>query len=185
MKYVFLVEERSMKVFLDVLLDKYSDIIFQVVSHSGKSDLKSSIPRKLKALNGIETMFVVLVDKDYSDCKKLKEEFVSICESVAHVNFKVRIVCHELESWYLGDLSAVDKAFGTKLSKERNKTRYRKPDERAHPKEYLLKRINTRGQTDIARKMANAMTPESISENRSHSFHVLLDTLGLCFKQVE
>ena len=179
MKYVFLVEERSMAVFLSELLGKNSNLDFRVVPHNGKSDLKASIPRKLHAFQGHETMFVVLVDQDSTDCNALKDDFIAICQRVANINFKVRIVCRELEAWYLGDLSAVDKAFGTKLYKERNKARHRWPDDRAYPKEYLQKIINTRGQIDIAKRMANAMTPASISENRSHSFRVFINTLGI------
>ena len=180
-KYVFLVEERSMAEFLEGFLRKNSDLEFQVVPHRGKDDLKASVPRKLRGMNRADTTFVILVDQDSSDCKVLKDEFTSICIKIAQANFKVRIICRELEAWYLGDLFAVDKAFGTKLYRERNRERHREPDKWEHAKEYLQKLINNHGQIDIAKKMANAMTPESISANRSKSFLVFLNTLGLKF----
>ena len=48
---VFLLGEHSMKAFLDTLLPNIlpPGINFRTISHSGKTDLKKSIPRKLRA----------------------------------------------------------------------------------------------------------------------------------------
>ena len=51
MTIIFLLEERSMKEVLDIILPKIlpADVCFKTIPHSGKSDLQESIPRKLKA----------------------------------------------------------------------------------------------------------------------------------------
>lgn len=49
-KIVFLLEEYSMKVFLEALLPRhFPGLNVQCVSHEGKKDLEKSIPRKLRA----------------------------------------------------------------------------------------------------------------------------------------
>lgn len=51
MTLVFLLEELSMKVFLEGLLPRVlpEHIGVQLIPHEGKSDLEKSIPRKLRA----------------------------------------------------------------------------------------------------------------------------------------
>ena len=54
----------------------------------------------------------------------------------------IRIPCHELESWFLGDLQAVEKGLAIKsgkLSKLQQKQKYRNPDNLASPKQELKK----------------------------------------------
>ena len=185
MKYIFLTEERSMKTFLDVLLRKnYPQFDFRTIHHEGKSDLKKSIPNKFGALNTDDTMFVILIDQDSSDCLALKSEINAICKRIKNINnikYKVRIVCHELESWYLGDLSAIDKAFSIKPSKMQGKRKFRNPDKLANAKQELRRYIKREhiGQVETAEKIAGTMTISNMQNNRSYSFHVFLRTIGL------
>lgn len=53
MMQVFLLEEKSMKVFLDILLPKIlsPDIGFCTIPHEGKSDLRKLLSIKLRAWN--------------------------------------------------------------------------------------------------------------------------------------
>lgn len=110
MKLVFLLEEKSMKRFLDIIIPKIlpAEIQYQTIPHEGKTDLEKSIPRKLKAWNEPDTKFIVIQDQDSWDCKKLKQKLVDLCKPTGR-EYLVRIACHELESWYFGDLSAVSK----------------------------------------------------------------------------
>ena len=149
------------------------------MSHSGKSDLKKSIPIKLKALKKPDVQFIILIDQDSSNCNTLKSEIIEICDRVKGINYKVRVVCRELEAWYLGDLNAVDNAFGTKLVRHKKQKDFRVPDSIVEPKQKLLKYIKERGQIAIAEKMANAMTWTSIENNPSDSFRIFLQTIGL------
>lgn len=57
-----------------------------------------------------ETRFVVLIDQDSNDCIVLKDRLSGLCQEGGRENCLVRIVCHELESWFLGDLEAVGQA---------------------------------------------------------------------------
>jgi hypothetical protein len=180
--YYFLTEERSMKNFLEILLPKLGfDENYRIVSFEGKSDLKKSISRKIDASER-GSRFIVLIDQDSNDCLRLKQEIQEIIErqssKVEEIEYRVRIVCHELESWYLGDLLAIDKAFGTKMVQHVNKRTYRNPDHYlSNPKQVFLKQIGTIGQIAAAEKMANAMTMEGIKNNRSHSFKVFISTV--------
>ena len=182
MKYIFLTEEKSMETFLNVFLqNNYTQIDFMIIHHEGKSHLKKSIPKKFQALNADDTMFVVLIDQDSSKCTVLKNEINNICKKIKNINYKIRVVCHELESWYLGDLSAIDDAFSIQLSKNKNKKKFREPDKLANAKQELEKYINHGhiGQIETAKKIATAMNVSSIKSNRSYSFHVFLRTIGL------
>jgi hypothetical protein len=75
-------------------------------------------------------------------------------------------------------LSAVDTAFGTSIKGQANKRTYRDPDNTlGNPKQVLKSIIGEKGQTQIAEKMARAMTPEGIKDNTSHSFRVFVETV--------
>jgi hypothetical protein len=133
----FLLEEKSMEAFLKNLLPKilpskykYNENYF-LRPHSGKSDLLKSIPQKLKISYGVPTTFVILHDQDANDCKTLKSEILNICTANCKNNndFLIRIVCRELESWYLGDMQAIEKAFSNfKALNYKNKAKFRTPD---------------------------------------------------------
>ena len=152
MNYVLLVEEKSMKIFLETFLPfKFPECKFRVISHEGKVDLKQSLVREMKVLNWNTPMFIVLIDKDANDCRVLKTEIDNLC-CATETNYKIRIVCHELESWYLGDLAAVDIAFSTKLSKHSNKKTFREPDDLPNAKEILKEHIGQIGQNQNSGK---------------------------------
>lgn len=171
---VFLLEEPSMKAFLDVFLPKIlpNDIIFRTIPHNGKSDLKKSIPNKLKAWNR-NAKFVILHDKDSNDCLTLKNELLQLCRETGRPDTLIRIVCTEIESWYLGDLEAVAVAFGIdSIRRQQNTRKFREPDNLGNPKEELKKLVKTYQPTSGARNIAKYMKPDS---NYSHSFKVFVD----------
>ena len=70
MKLVFLLEERSMKVLLDIILPKIlpEGVSFQTIPHEGKSELEKSIPIKLRAWNEPNVAFVIVHDQDSNNC---------------------------------------------------------------------------------------------------------------------
>ena len=123
-KIVFMLEESSAKELLDVLIPKIislNDFTFLCIVHEGKSHLRKSIQRKLCAWKEPNVQFVILHDKDSSDCLILKKELISLVEKSNRTDTLIRIICTELESWYLGDLEAVEKAFSVDLSKKKIK----------------------------------------------------------------
>jgi hypothetical protein len=168
-----------MSTFLSALFKNiFPTLKFRVVHHEGKDDLKKSIINKLKAHSDANIRVIVLVDQDSSpDCKKLKQNIDDLCKKSGKENYKIRIVCHELESWYLGDLASIDVAFGTNLARDKGKKKYREPDKIANAKQMIKRITKQAGQIYIASKIGSAMTPESIAENKSKSFQSFLNAL--------
>jgi hypothetical protein len=172
-KLVFLLEEESMSKVLENILPKIlpTDIKFQCVPHKGKSDLHKSIPIKLRAWNEPNVSFVVVHDKDSWDCIKLKNELSKLARTNKRPDTLIRIVCTELESWFLGDISSIEKAFKIDLSHKKNKALFRNPDNIANAKEELKKLIPLYQQISGSDNISKHM---NISNNTSHSFHVFI-----------
>ena len=181
-----LVEEVSIAEVIKVILPKVLPDGWQVNEnvfirvHEGKQDLKDSIPRKLKAAQhgNSKRGFVIVQDQDANDCRALKSQLVSCCDSALEgvrkdIPYKVRIVCHELEAWYLGDMPAIAKVFPKfKVEKQENRAIFRNPDKCICPKNELKKVVGDYGQIIMAKSMAPLMDPH---ENRSTSFHSFFD----------
>lgn len=169
MKIVFLLEEPSMKEVLNVLLPQIlpHDVLFQLVPHQGKSDLRKSILNKLRNWNEPDVKFVVLQDQDLSDCRDLKQDLKTLCDE-NRIGVQVCIACKELEAWYLGDLSAVERAYDINLNKARKK--FKIPDAIDSPKERLYELLRGKGHSQIsgARRIAAHM---NVSGNISESFN--------------
>lgn len=171
---VFLLEEESMKALLDVLLPQIlpTHIRFLCIPHQGKQDLEKSIPRKLRAWQAPNTFFVIVRDKDRADCLEVKKHLVTLCEQAGRGDSLVRIACHELESWFLGDLAAVEKAFGIKnLADQQQKRKYKEPDKLANAPEELEKLVKGYRKISGAKAIAVYM---DIHQNYSHSFNCFI-----------
>jgi hypothetical protein len=56
-----------------------------------------------------DSFFVVLRDQDSGDCLEIKERLMALCGRAGKEDALVRIACRELESFYLGDLKAVER----------------------------------------------------------------------------
>jgi hypothetical protein len=129
-RLVFMVEEPSMKTLLDELLPRlFPDLEFLCIPHEGKTDLEKSIPRKLRAWTVPDDRFVVVRDNDGADCLALKARLGRLCQSAGRADTLIRIVCEELEAWYLGQPDAIAAAFKEPgiLAKCRS-ARFRNPD---------------------------------------------------------
>ena len=172
MKLVFMLEERSMKELLDSILPRILPdyVQYLTISHDGKSDLEKSLPIKLNAWREPNVMFVVVHDQDSNDCKQLKQKLISLCEG-HEKSVLIRIPCHELESWYWGDLKAVSIAYGRDLTKLQRRRQYREPDKIESPKRELKRYIPEMGQIEGARRIGPLM---DINNNTSYSFRVFV-----------
>ena len=173
-KIVFLLEERSAEELLTTLLPKIlptNDFLFLCIPHEGKSDLKKSIPRKLRAWKEQDVQFVILHDKDASDCFILKNELMLLAKNGKRTDTLVRIACTELESWFLGDLEAVEKAFSIDLSKRKTKTMYQNPDLISNAKEELKRLVPQYQPINGSRSISKFM---DIDKNKSKSFQVFI-----------
>lgn len=169
---VFLLEEPSMEMLLRGLLPRLlpAGVRWTLVPHEGKTDLQRSIVRKLRAWGAPQPAFVILMDQDSADCHALKSELQRLCRDGGRPDALVRIVCHELESWLLGDLAALEIGLGQKgLAKKQVKAKYRVPDKLANAAEELKKLAP--GYQKIAG--ARAVAPHlSLETNASTSFKI-------------
>ncbi|MDO6805464.1 DUF4276 family protein, partial [Wenyingzhuangia sp. 1_MG-2023] len=84
----------------------------------------------------------------------------------------VRIVVHELESWFLGDLAAVAHAFNQPtLAKKQNSKKFRNPDALANAQQELKKLIKGYQKNSGARDIAPHL---SLTDNQSESYRQFL-----------
>jgi hypothetical protein len=177
-----LVEELSMKNFLTVLLPRILPNGYRlnencfIRAHEGKQDLQKSIPRKIRAFNQSKIPYKVIVlhDQDSADCRVLKQKLKQLVLDNAPIPMLIRIVCRELEAWYLGDMEAISKVYPAfKVDKYRNLTVFRKPDI-CNAADELKKRIPT-----FQKGYASKEIPKhfNLSQNSSESFNQFV--LGL------
>ena len=176
-RLIFMLEEASMKVLLDGLLPRlFPELSFQCIAHEGKSDLRKSLPRKLSAWKIPGDRFVVVQDKDGSDCIALKNDLIELVGTGGRPDTLVRIACYELESWYFGQPEALVRVFGDpSLRGLGSKSAYRQPDSIDQPSQRLAKLCPAFQKIGTARAMARYLDPKA---NRSHSFKVLIDGIA-------
>jgi hypothetical protein len=174
-RIIFLLEEPSMRVLLDDWLPRLfpgwvDGEHFQCVPHEGKSDLDRSIPRKLAAWRIPGDRFVIVRDNDNANCIDLKARLVALCNQAGRPDTLVRIVCQELESWYLGDLAALSLAFDApKIDSPAHRKRFIDPDEVQKPSIEVKRLVPTFQKTGGARVMALHL---NVAGNRSKSLKV-------------
>lgn len=174
MLLVFMVEEESALKVLGALLPSIvpAGVQVQVLKHRGNADLRKSIPVKLKSWRIPDTRFVVLHDQDGRDCVELKHELVKLCADAGRPDTLVRIVCQELESWYFGDLDALEAVYGNDVSKRiRNKAPFRVPDAIAKPSRELERLIPEFQKGAASEGVSRHMVPDG---NSSASFQVFV-----------
>lgn len=176
-RLVFLLEEPSMKGLLEVLLPRVFPgwIVgqhFLCVPHEGKSDLDRSIPRKLSAWNIPDDRFVIVRDNDNVDCLTLKARLTTACHLYGRPDTLVRLVCQELEAWYLGDLPALAEAFSSpKVQAPAVRKRFVDPDAWQKPSVEVKRLVPDFQKVSGARAMGQVLRPEG---NSSKSFGVFL-----------
>ena len=167
-----MVEEPSMSELLDLFLPHIlpDGVEKLIITHNGKNDLQSSIPKKLRGWQTPSDRFIIVHDQDSKDCIQLKADLVSLCENSRN-DCLVRIVCGELESWYLGDLAAISKAYNKDYTQLASKKKYRAPDKLKNAKQELRKIIPAYQPIDGARKIAAYL---DVDNNLSHSFNAFV-----------
>jgi hypothetical protein len=172
---VFLLEEPSAEEMLKGLLPKIlpETIISEFRIFEGKQDLEKRISRILRAWKKPNCVFLVMRDQDSGDCRKIKQKIINLCCEAGQASAVVRIACRELESFYLGDLAAVERGLGVAgLSKRQDKAKYRTPDRLENPSQELEKLTN-----GLYQKVAGSRSIGpclDLGNNKSYSFNVLL-----------
>jgi len=126
-------------------------------------------------------------DQDSADCKDVKNILNEIASEYCHCPYMIRIVCHELESWFLGDLNAIKTVFPRfKPEAYRNKADLRNVDKVVSPNEYLLKIIpEYNGRTYLPKlETAEKISPFlDLDNNNSTSFNNSISGIRKLVKQ--
>lgn len=162
-----------------ILPDEYTlDVNCRIVTYNGKQDLKKRIPIVLRSYrHRIEpTKFIVLHDQDSADCVRLKAQLISIIEShISGFDFLVRIVCRELENWYLGDMNAIEAVYPeSNASRMIQKSKFRNPDN-VHGSDEMKRLSINFAKMDGARRLSELI---DIERNTSPSFQNFRKGIG-------
>lgn len=176
-RIIFLLEEPSMKTLLVGLLPHVfpgwvEHVHFVCIPHEGKSDLDKSIPTKLKAWRVPGDRFVIVRDNDNADCVNLKARLRKLCEASGRPDTLVRLVCQELESWYIGDIRALALAFDPQLDTPALRKRFAEPDTWQKPSKEL-ERLVPEFQKGLGARLMGQHLREN--GNLSRSFNVFVN----------
>lgn len=160
---------------LNVLLPRlFPSFAFRCIEHEGKQDLEKSVAKKLRAWHEPGVRFVVMRDQDAADCRVVKARLKALCEQGGHSDALVRLVCRELEAWYLGDVESLVGAYpesASVLRKELGKKRFRDPDAVVGPSKVLENLIPEFNKRPGAKAMGGLLT----RDNGSRSYQVFLE----------
>lgn len=113
---VFLLEEESAKNMLRPVVKELvpEDMPVQYITFSGKQDLERQLVKKIRFWRDPGSRFIILRDKDSGDCGVIKQRLLALAqESGKGDACLVRIACHELESFFLGDLAGCGAGAGS------------------------------------------------------------------------
>ncbi len=160
--------------FLEKLLPRLvPGLDFLCVSHDGKSDLEKSLASKLRSWRTPHARFVVMRDQNGEDCHSVKAKLDDLCARGGRPDSLARVVCRELEAWYVGDVDALAKAYpdtARRIRTSLGKRRFRDPDNVSQPARALAKLIPAFQKRIAARAMGKLLS----RENRSRSYQVFL-----------
>jgi hypothetical protein len=178
---VFFLEEPSAEAMLEGLLPRIipEGITWRTIVFEGKQDMEKRIVKRLCGYLNPGARFVILRDKDAGDCIVIKNCLKEKCIQAGKPETLVRIACHELESWYLADLAAVEKGLNLSgLARRQNQRIFRNPDQTPNPA-HELQRV-----APVYQKLSGsrAISPYlDVDNTRSHSFHVFVTGIQCLF----
>ncbi|MDZ7581744.1 MAG: hypothetical protein U5R30_14410 [Deltaproteobacteria bacterium] len=127
---IFLLEEPSAEEMLKGILPKLlpGDVHPEFKVFEGKNRIWKEALLDLERMVHPNCAFVVMRDQDSGDCHAVKQKLVELCPQSGKNEVLVRVACRELESFYLGDLAAVEKGLalsGLAKKQEKRSTAYR------------------------------------------------------------
>jgi len=182
---VFCLEEPSIREMLKGLIPRLlpSEVEVRYLVFEGNSDLQKRLGKRLREWRQLESHFIVLQDQHRADCLELKHQLKHICQQNGRPEALVRIVCHELENWYLGDLAAVEQGLGLRgLVRRQNSRKYRQPDTLSNAAEELFKLTQYRYQKKAGSRAIGPYLNET--SNRSNSFRVFISGLKQILQKI-
>jgi len=175
---VCLLEEPSAMEMLKALLPKIlpeDRFYYRFIVFEGKQHLEKNMERKIRLWQIPESVFLVLRDQDSGDCYRIKENLQQSVQLISPLRkILFRIACHELESFYLGDLSAVERGLQISgISRNQEKGKFRNPDLLGNPAEELMK-ITRKQYQKVSGSRSISPFLNLDGTNKSHSFNVLI-----------
>ena len=197
MHAAILVEDDSTEVTASILLSRllasHPEHTAEVVSFDGKQQMLGRLRERfyMLARSHYADRVIVVIDQDTDDCEALKRRIyddavsaglVRRYQSTSESSLRIRIAMTELESWFIGDPSAVRTAY-PRITERDMRLRRREPDTLSDASEWLERRLAIRGyyphrlpKVDVAEAIAPHLnlTPDA---NASHSFRLFLRTL--------
>lgn len=172
---VCLLEEPSAKEMLAGLFPRLlpDGVTPFIIPFEGKQDLEKQMVKKIRNWRSPDSVFLVMRDQDAGDCEVIKSGLMELCQQAGKPNTVVRIACRELESFYFGDLAAVEVGLNIQgLTQHTRKAKYRNPDDIVNPADELMKLTG-----GVYQKVSGsrAIGPHlNLEDNTSHSFRVLI-----------
>ena len=176
MTLVFCLEEPSARAMLEGVLPRLlpDGVEVRFIVFDGKQDLHKQLTKRIRGWLLPQSKFVVLRDQDSGDCLKIKGELQALCQDTGKSDVLIRIACHELESFYLGDLSAVEKGLGIEgLARQQTNSKFRVPDRLNNAAQELSRITRTRYQK-LSGSRAIGPHLSLDGQNRSASFKTLV-----------
>lgn len=152
-----------------------ADMQAHFIVFDGKQDMEKRMAMKMRYWRLPQSRFLVLRDKDSGDCMEVKAILRERCDQAGRHDAVVRVACHELESFILGDWAAVALAFDQpRLTDLSRAAKYRDPDHIAAPEAELRRHVPGYQKRDGARRIAPHM---DLARNMSRSFRHLRDAI--------
>ena len=155
------------------------------MAFGSRADVKRALEAAQKAMSSwmkltaydrakvLKKTVAVVRDNDGGDCLALKARLTQLCAELGRPETLVRLVCQELESWYIADLGALASAFpGCKLDTPGLRKRFAQPDTWNKPSAELERLIPEFQKRSGARLMAESLREDG---NRSPSFHAFIN----------
>ena len=175
---VVLLEEPSAEDFLREIIRKVvpETVCVHFLVFEGKQDLEKQLPRRVRGWLQPNSRFFVMRDQDSGDCRQIKNRLVDLCVQAGRADAVVRIACRELESFFLGDLEAVAKAFNRpQIARHRQTAKYRNPDLLGSPVDELRKLVPGYQKREGARRISPFL---NLEVNQSRSFIAVIAGLN-------
>ncbi len=142
MMLYILAEEESLKKVLDVIVPQIlpENAGFHILVHQGKQDLEKALKTTVPSLSRIPGVRILITrDQDNGDCKIVKKHLKEIVGNRCNSPVLYRIVCRQLECWFLGDLHALERAYPRfRADHHLNKKNYRDVDSLMNAESLLL-----------------------------------------------
>ncbi len=174
---VFFLEEPSAQDFLQVVLPKVlpAHVVPHFLVFEGKQDLEKRLVPRMKRWLRPNSRFIVMRDQDSGDCLVIKAKLQGLCAQAGRPDATVRIVCKELETFFVGDWNAIAIAFGRlSLAANAKRAKYRTPDMLGSPSIEIRRAIPTYQKREGARMIAPHL---DLASNTSSSFQVLMRSI--------